>query len=211
MTQTTTRFCTNYFFDRRFMHRTIFDTPVVNTVLRGFSLAFLKLTGWKVVGQLPPNGRASVLIAAPHTSNWDLPYTLMVAFALRLNIYWMGKEQIFKPPFRGLMMWLGGIPIRRESANNVVAASVAALQAADGPLQLVVPPEGTRSKARYWKTGFYYIATGAQVPIVMAFMDYGRKVSGLGPVFEPTGDIEADMVAIKAFYAPFQGKNPDQF
>jgi 1-acyl-sn-glycerol-3-phosphate acyltransferase len=135
----------------------------------------------------------------------------MVAFALRLNIYWMGKEQIFKPPFRGLMMWLGGIPIRRESANNVVAASVAALQAADGSLQLVVPPEGTRSKARYWKTGFYYIATGAQVPIVMAFMDYGRKVSGLGPVFEPTGDIEADMVAIKAFYAPFQGKNPDQF
>ena len=193
------------------MHRTIFDTPVVNTVLRGFSLAFLKLTGWNVVGQRPPNGRTSVLIAAPHTSNWDLPYTLMVAFALRLNIYWMGKEQIFKPPFRGLMMWLGGIPIRRESANNVVAASVAELQAADGPLQLVVPPEGTRSKARYWKTGFYYIATGAQVPIVMAFMDYERKVSGLGPVFEPTGDIEADMVAIKAFYAPFKGKNPDQF
>ncbi len=193
------------------MHRTIFDTPVVNTVLRGFSLAFLKLTGWKVVGQLPPNGRTSVLIAAPHTSNWDLPYTLMVAFALRLNIYWMGKEQIFKPPFRGLMMWLGGIPIRRESANNVVAASVAELQAADGPLQLVVPPEGTRSKARYWKTGFYYIATGAQVPIVMAFMDYERKVSGLGPVFEPTGNLEADMAAIQAFYAPFKGKNPDQF
>ena len=193
------------------MHRTIFDTPVVNTVLRGFSLAFLKLTGWKVAGQLPPNGRTSVLIAAPHTSNWDLPYTLMVAFALRLNIYWMGKEQIFKPPFRGLMMWLGGIPIRRESANNVVAASVAALQTADGPLQLVVPPEGTRSKARYWKTGFYYIATGARVPIVMAFMDYERKVSGLGPVFEPTGNLEADMAAIQAFYAPFKGKNPDQF
>ncbi len=193
------------------MHRTIFDTPVVNTVLRGFSLAFLKLTGWKVVGQLPANGRTSVLIAAPHTSNWDLPYTLMVAFALRLNIYWMGKEQIFKPPFRGLMMWLGGIPIRRESANNVVAASVAALQTADGPLQLVVPPEGTRSKARYWKTGFYYIATGARVPIVMAFMDYERKVSGLGPVFEPTGNLEADMAAIQAFYAPFKGKNPDQF
>ncbi len=193
------------------MHRTIFDTPVVNTVLRGLSLAVLRLAGWKVSGQLPPNGRKCVLIAAPHTSNWDLPYTLMVAFALRLNIYWMGKEQIFKPPFRRLMMWLGGIPVRRESANNLVAASVEALQAADGPVQLVVPPEGTRSKARYWKTGFYYIATGAQVPIVMAYMDYERKISGLGPVFEPTGDIEADMVAIKAFYAPFKGKNPDQF
>ena len=193
------------------MHRTIFDTPVVNTVLRGLSLAVLKLAGWKVSGQLPANGRKCVLIAAPHTSNWDLPYTLMVAFALRLNIYWMGKEQIFKPPFRGLMMWLGGLPVRRESANNLVAASITALQEADGPVQLVVPPEGTRSKARYWKTGFYYIAVGAQVPIVMAYMDYERKISGLGPVFEPTGDIEADMVTIKAFYAPFKGKNPSQF
>ena len=82
---------------------------------------------------------------------------------------------------------------------------------ADGPLQLVVPPEGTRSKVRYWKTGFYYIALGAKVPIVMAYMDYSRKVSGLGPVFMPTGNIEADMEAIKAFYAPFKGKNPDQF
>jgi len=193
------------------MHRTIFDTPVVNTVLRGFSLAVLKLAGWTVSGQLPANGRTCVLIAAPHTSNWDLPYTLMVAFALRLNIYWMGKEQIFRPPFRGLMMWLGGIPVRRESANNLVAASIEALQTAEGPVQLVVPPEGTRSKARYWKTGFYYIAAGARVPIVMAYMDYERKTSGLGPVFEPTGDIEADMVTIKAFYAPFKGKNPDQF
>ena len=193
------------------MHRTIFDTPVVNTVLRGLSIGFLKLSGWTVTGQLPANGRTCVLIAAPHTSNWDLPYTLMVAFALRLNIYWMGKEQIFKPPFRAVMMWLGGLPVRRESANNLVAASIDALQAADGPVQLVVPPEGTRSKVRYWKTGFYYIALGAKVPIVMAYMDYARKQSGLGPVFEPTGDIEADMVAIKAFYAPFKGKNPDQF
>jgi len=193
------------------MHRTIFDTPVVNTVLRGLSLAVLKLAGWKVSGQLPANGRTCVMIAAPHTSNWDLPYMLMVAFSLRLNVYWMGKEQIFKPPFRGVMMWLGGIPVRRESANNVVAASIAALQEADGPLQLVVTPEGTRSKARSWKTGFHYIAVGAQVPIVMAYMDYERKISGLGPVFEPTGDLEVDMVTIKAFYAPFKGKNPSQF
>ena len=192
------------------MHRTIFDTPGVNTLLRGFSIAFLKLTGWKIEGSLPPDGQKSVLIAAPHTSNWDLPYTLMVAFVLRLNIYWMGKEQIFKPPFRGLMMWLGGIPVKRESANNLVAASVQAIQAADGPLQLVVPPEGTRSKVRYWKTGFYYIATGAGVPIVLAYMDYERKLSGLGPVFHPSGDLEADMARIQAFYAPFKGKNAAQ-
>lgn len=193
------------------MHRTIFDTPGVNTFLRWFSIGFLKATGWKIQGQLPADGRKSVLIAAPHTSNWDLPYTLMVAFALRLNVYWMGKQSIFKPPFRRVMLWLGGIPIQRESSNNVVEASIVAIQKADGPVQLIVPPEGTRSKARYWKTGFYYIALGAQVPIVMAYMDYARKESGLGPVFEPTGDIEADMEKIQAFYAPFKGKNPDQF
>ena len=107
-------------------------------------------------------------------------------------------------------MWLGGIPVHRESANNLVAASVQAIKAANGPLQLVVPPEGTRSKVRYWKSGFYYIATGAGVPIVLAYMDYERKISGLGPVFYPSGDLEADMVRIQAFYAPFRGKNPTQ-
>jgi 1-acyl-sn-glycerol-3-phosphate acyltransferase len=193
------------------MHRTIFDTPIVNTLLRAFSLAFLKLTGWKVLGRMPEGCSKSVWIAAPHTSNWDLPYTLMVVFALDLKVYWMGKEQLFRPPFRGLMMWLGGIPVDRARANNLVAASVETLKNAAGPMQLIVPPEGTRSKARYWKTGFYYIAVGAQVPIVMAYMDYERKISGLGPVFQPTGDIEVDMLAIKAFYAPFKGRNADQF
>lgn len=193
------------------MHRTIFDTPIVNTVLRAFSLGFLKLTGWRIKGSLPPGATKSVLIGAPHTSNWDLPYTLMVAFSLRLTVYWMGKEQLFRPPFRGLMMWLGGLPVNRDKSGNLVGASVAAIQAANGPLQLIVPPEGTRGKTRYWKTGFYYITVGAGVPIVMAYMDYDKKVSGLGPVFQPTGDIEADMAAIKAFYAPFKGKNAHQF
>ena len=193
------------------MHRTIFTTPVINTLLRGFSLAFLKMTGWTVEGSLPPQATRSVFIAAPHTSNWDLPYTLMVAFALRLNPYWMGKQSIFKAPFGDLMRWLGGIPVNRAQSSNLVAASAQAIAGADGPLQLIVPPEGTRSKTRYWKTGFYYIAQTAQVPIVMAYMDYATKRSGLGPLFQPTGDIAADMAAIKAFYAPFKGKNAAQF
>lgn len=193
------------------MHRTLFTTPVVNTLLRGMSIAFLKLTGWKVEGSLPAHAAKCVLIAAPHTSNWDLPYTLMVAFVLRLNIYWMGKNSLFKPPFRGVMMWLGGIPVNREQSTNLVAASAEALRTAEGQVQLVVPPEGTRSKTRYWKTGFYYIALGAQVPIVMAYMDYALKRSGLGPMVHPSGDIEKDMLLVKAFYAPFKGKNADQF
>jgi 1-acyl-sn-glycerol-3-phosphate acyltransferase len=193
------------------MHHTIFDTPVVNTVLRGASLVFLKLTGWRIEGELPANARKCVLIAAPHTSNWDLPYTLMAAFVLRLNVYWMGKASIFKPPFGPLMRWLGGIAVQRESSNNLVAASVAALKAADGPVQLIVPPEGTRGKTTQWKTGFYYIALGAELPILLAFMDYTHKRAGLGPVFQPSGDIERDMNAIKAYYAPLRGKNAQQF
>ncbi len=193
------------------MHRTIFTTPVVNTLLRGFSIAFLKLTGWRVEGSLPANASKCVLIAAPHTSNWDLPYTLMVAFVLRLNVYWMGKESLFRPPFRGLMMWLGGIPVNRAQSSNLVEASSLAIKAAEGSVQVIVPPEGTRSKARYWKTGFYYIALGAQVPILMAYLDYTDKRGGLGPALLPSGDIENDMAIVKAFYAPIKGKHTDRF
>lgn len=193
------------------MHRTIFTTPVVRTVLRGLSIVFLKLTGWKIEGSLPPEASKCVLIAAPHTSNWDLPYTLMVGFVLRLNIYWMGKHSIFRPPFKNVMQWLGGIPVNREQSNNLVATSAQAIQNADGPVQLTVPPQGTRSKTVYWKTGFYYIALTAKVPIVMAYMDYSTKRAGLGPMFVPTGDIDKDMASIKAFYASFKGKNADKF
>ena len=193
------------------MHHTIFDTPVVNTILRLMSVAVLKLGGWQIDGSLPPNARKCVLIAAPHTSNWDLPYMLMVAFALRMNVYWMGKQSIFKAPFGGLMRWLGGIAVRRDQSTNLVAASAEALKAAQGSVQLVVSPEGTRSKTRQWKTGFYYIALGADVPILLSYLDYGHKRAGLGPVFEPTGDVDADIATIKAFYAPFKGKNATQF
>jgi 1-acyl-sn-glycerol-3-phosphate acyltransferase len=193
------------------MQRTIFTTPVISPMFKGLSLAILKVAGWQVLGHLPEHAKKSVLIAAPHTSNWDLPMTLMVAFALELRPRWMGKASIFRWPFGGLMRWLGGIAVERSQSNNLVATSAQAIVDAREPLQLIVPPEGTRSKTRHWKTGFYYIAHGAQVPIVMAYMDYANKRSGLGPLFEPTGDVEADMARIKAFYQPFKGKNADQF
>ena len=193
------------------MSRTIFSTPVVDSLLRAGSVLFLRVTGWQVQGALAPEARKSVFIAAPHTSNWDLPYTLMVAFALGLDIRWMGKSSLFRWPFGWFVRWLGGIPVDRSRSNDLVAASALALTEAPGAMQLIVPPEGTRGRTRYWKTGFYYIAAAARVPIVMAYMDYERKVSGLGPVFVPTGDIEADMARIKAFYAPFKGRNAAQF
>jgi 1-acyl-sn-glycerol-3-phosphate acyltransferase len=193
------------------MHRTIFTTPLVNSLLRAGSRAFLRLNGWTVEGRLPAAAAKCVLIAAPHTSNWDLPYTLMVAFSLRLNIYWMGKASLFRFPFGPVMRWLGGIAVDRSRNNNLVAASAAAIVAAEGAAQLVVPPEGTRGKTRHWKTGFYFIALEAQVPIVLAYMDYRRKVSGLGPLFRPTGDVVADMAEIKRFYAGISGRRADQF
>jgi 1-acyl-sn-glycerol-3-phosphate acyltransferase len=193
------------------MHHTIFDTPGVNTVLRAGSLAYLTLAGWRIEGELPKGVRKCVLIAAPHTSNWDLPFTLMTAFVLRLNVYWMGKASIFRPPFGPVMRWLGGIAVRREQSNNLVAASVEALRAAEGSVHLVVPPEGTRGKTTRWKTGFYFIAVGAEVPILLAFMDYADKRAGLGPVFLPTGDVERDMAEIQTYYAPLHAKNPPRF
>jgi 1-acyl-sn-glycerol-3-phosphate acyltransferase len=109
------------------------------------------------------------------------------------------------------MRWLGGISVDRSRSSNLVAASAQALREGTGDWQLVVPPEGTRQRVREWKTGFYHIAREAQVPIVMAYLDYPRKLAGLGPVFTPTGDVDADMAAIKAFYRQFRGKNAAQF
>jgi 1-acyl-sn-glycerol-3-phosphate acyltransferase len=133
-------------------HRTIFDTPVVNTLLRSLSMALLRLGGWKVKGSLPPQAAKSVLIAAPHTSNWDLPYTLMLAFVLRLRVYWMGKQSLSKRRW-GVMRWLGGIPVNRSQANNLVASSAQAMREAEGPMQLIVPPEGTRGKTQALENG----------------------------------------------------------
>ncbi len=193
------------------MHTTIFDTPVVNTVVRVLSVGFLKLTGWKVTGMAPAEHAKFVMIAAPHTSNWDLPYMLMVAFSLRLHVYWMGKASIFRAPFGPVMRWLGGIPVVRAQSTNMVAASIDAINNSQRPIQLVVSLEGTRSRSRVWRTGFYYIALGAKVPVVMAYMDYEKKLTGLGPTLYPSGDIDADMKIIKTFYAPFKGKNAAQF
>src|SRR5690554_4889714 len=187
------------------MHRTMFDTPVINTLLRWISIVVLKLTGWKTVGEAPEDLNKCVMIAAPHTSNWDLPFMLMIAFVVRKKIYWMGKEQIFKFPFKHLMMWMGGIPVDRSKANNMVKASANAITNAEH-MFLIVPPEGTRSKVTYWKTGFYHIAREAGVPILLGFLDYQNKTGGILGTFEPTGELDADMDTIKALYAPIMGK-----
>ena len=192
------------------MHRTMFDTPIIKTIFRWISLTWLKLAGWKIEGEIPKDMKRCVMIAAPHTSNWDLPYTLFIAFAFRAPIYWMGKEQIFKAPFKGIMMWMGGVPVDRSKSTNMVQASADQIKEAD-QMYLIVPPEGTRSKVNKWKTGFYHIAQTAEVPILLGFLDFKRKRGGFLGTFDATGNVDEDIAEIQSRYAHIKGKKVDQF
>jgi len=191
------------------MRRTIFDTPVINQVLYFLALTYLWIFNWKKEGKVPDVPKF-VMIAAPHTSNWDLPLTLILSLAFRMKVFWLGKHTIFRPPFGSLFKWLGGIPVDRRQANDLVTQCVQTFKNS-ARMIMIIPPEGTRSKVRYWKTGFYYIAHGAGVPIALGYIDYKLKAGGIGPAVTTTGNIEADMVEIREFYAGVTGKNPHQW
>jgi 1-acyl-sn-glycerol-3-phosphate acyltransferase len=175
---------------------------------RGLGALYLRIFGWRVEGTLPPRGKA-VVIAAPHTSNWDMPFMLAVAYVLGIEPAWLGKRELFRWPFGGLMRWLGGIAVVRGGRQNMVQ-QVAENFAAAASLYVVIPPSATRSRATHWKSGFYHIARAANVPIACAFLDYRRKVAGIGPSFVPSGDVGADMAVIRRFYETIQGKFPEQ-
>lgn len=176
-------------------------------MLRWLAEAFLRLTGWETEGERPTADKF-VLIAAPHTSNWDLAYLLAMAFRFDLSPRWMGKHTLFRGPMGSLMRRLGGIPIHRHLRGNVVDQMSAAF-AASHTLCLTIPPEGTRGRAPHWKSGFYHIARTADVPIVLGYLDFGRRRGGLGPELHTTGDLKADMDVIRAFYKDVRGKHPE--
>lgn len=163
-----------------------------------------RLIGWRVVGHKPPEEKC-VLIAAPHTSNWDFTTMMAVAFVLRLNVHWMGKHTLFPPGILGaLMRWFGGIAIDRSKNHNTVEQMVEQFRCRD-ELLVLITPEGTRSKVETWKAGFYHIAVGAGVPIYLGFVDVARRETGVGPAFIPTGNYEADIAEIMAFYNDKKG------
>jgi 1-acyl-sn-glycerol-3-phosphate acyltransferase len=166
------------------------------------------LTGWQPGGRRPAP-RKYVLIAAPHTSNWDLPYLLAFAVVFDVRITWMGKHTLFRGPMGWIMRWLGGIPIRRDRSADRVQQMARAIEAADS-MALVVATEGTRSYTAHWKSGFYHIARTAGVPIVLSYLDYARRRGGFGPELMPSGDIREDMDEIRAFYADKQGRYPEK-
>jgi len=170
-------------------------------------LAF-RLTGWRTEGAPPPEG-CFVLIAAPHTSNWDAVIMMLAARIFQLPLAWFVKASWFRFPMGPIMRRLGGVPIDRSASHGMVEQAVARLQTS-GRLALAVPPEGTRGRAQHWKTGFYHIARGARVPIVLGYLDYGRKVAGLGPAFTPTGNLAADFDVFREFYSKVQPRFPEK-
>jgi 1-acyl-sn-glycerol-3-phosphate acyltransferase len=167
----------------------------------------LKLMGWRIEGQLPRLDKF-VAIGAHHTSNWDFVIFIALKFVLRLNARWFGKHSLFRWPFGGLMCAWGGIPIRRERQLNTVEQAVQAFRD-NREFILVLSPEGTRKKVERWKMGFYHIALGAGVPIVLGALDYRNRRVVIGPTFQPTGDEQADLAAMLAFFRPYVPKKPE--
>lgn len=173
----------------------------------------LRIYGWAPEGELPTE-RRFVLVAAPHTTNWDLLFFLALAWVYGVHPNWMGKHTLFKPPWGTIMRLLGGVPVRRDRRNDLVKqmADIFVEAAAAGRnLILTIPPEGTRGGGTHWKSGFYRIAEAAGVPIVLGFLDYARRRGGFGPSFVPSGDVRADMDRVRAFYAEIKGKFPEHF
>jgi 1-acyl-sn-glycerol-3-phosphate acyltransferase len=168
---------------------------------------WIRFFGWTVEGDLPSGGKA-VLIAAPHTSNWDFPFMLAAAFVLQVRLSWMGKDTLFKRPFGRLFHRMGGIPIHRSAAHGVVEQIADRLKQAQAMI-VAVAPSGTRAHRDHWKSGFYWIAVRAQVPIVCGYLDYARKKAGLGLSLIPTHDLRADMDRIRDFYREIRGRYPE--
>lgn len=191
------------------MHYTIFDTPMIKPIFKVLSIMLLKIMGWKVVDRFerPPK---FFVIAAPHTSNWDFPMFLSIAFVLDIKAYWMGKHTLFRRPFGVLFRWLGGLPIDRSLRTNTVQQCIDLFRE-NNRLVLANAPEGTRKRVETWKTGFYHIAVGAGVPVAFAFLDYGKREGGIGGHLDPSGDYGSDMTKIMGFYSTVRGKHPENF
>lgn len=159
-----------------------------------------KLLDWKAEGEenLPDLPRY-VIVGAHHTSNIDGLVMVTMAMIWRLRLNWLGKHTLFRAPYGWLMRLCGGLPVNRGTTKNAVEQVVEIFSQHD-KIVLVIAPEGTRKQVTHWKTGFYYIALGAKVPIVLGYIDYKRRACGVGPTIYPSGDIEADMATIREFY-----------
>jgi len=158
---------------------------------RWFFYGFYRLMGWQVLGAAPQDKKL-VIIAAPHETNWDLPYMLGIAFYYRIPVRWMGKKSLGEGPFGWFMRWWGLLPVDRHASMNIVDQVAKAYGETD-EMAVVIAPEGTRSDVKAWKTGFYNISKASGVPVALGFIDYSKKLGGIDGALVPSGDYAADM------------------
>ncbi len=177
-------------------------------MLARFARFLLRVGGWTIIGERPAVPRA-VVIAAPHTSNWDGYWALICKVALQIdNIHFFGKHSLFWFPLGNILRAMGGIPLDRGRAGSAVEQAVELLQG-DEDVLFGLAPEGTRKRRDHWKTGFYRIAREANVPVVLAFLDFGRRRIGLGPTLYLTGNVDMDMDIIRGHYSKIEGHHPE--
>jgi 1-acyl-sn-glycerol-3-phosphate acyltransferase len=175
-----------------------------------FAKFILKLFGWKVIIKLPPDGKKFVVMMAPHTSNWDFLIGWLGYMSIGVDAKHLVKKEAFVFPLGRILKAMGGLPVDRQSSNNVVIQVGEMFKKSDS-LFITITPEGSRSLRPTWKRGFYYIAEFAKVPIAFGFLDYKRKEGGIGGTLVPTGDYEADLKKIEAFYMDKGAKYPEKF
>jgi len=185
---------------------TIFNTPILSPFLRFLSNSIMRLVGWRVEGKLPDLPKF-VLIAAPHSSNWDFLMFLGVVFHLQANVRFMGKAELFRNPFGWFFYYCGGIPVDRTKSQGLVEQMVNACQKSEKFI-LTIAPEGTRHHVTEWKMGFYHIARNAGIPIVLAVVDGKHKTMRVGQVFHPTENMDADIKAVQGYFEGMTGINP---
>lgn len=172
-------------------------------MLKFIGQLILQFSGWKVIDNTPKGVKSyprAVIIAAPHTSNWDYLFCMAAIYSVELPIRYLAKDSLFKFPLGTLMRALGGIPVKRKQKNNLVDEMAKLLSDTNKNVHLIVPAEGTRSYASEWKSGFYHISVKAQVPIILGFLDFKKKEAGFLDVFYPTGNYAKDLVAIQKYY-----------
>ena len=185
---------------------TIFNTPILSRIFHYLARFFMRTFGWRVEGTLPDLPKY-VLIGAPHTSSWDFVLFLGVIFTLRANVRFMGKAELFRSPFGWFFYFCGGVPVDRKKPGRLVEQMVEACEKSSNFI-LTIAPEGTRYQVTEWKRGFYYIARGAGIPIVMAIVDGKQKAVRIGQVFHPTGDMDADIQEIVGIFKGVSGIDP---
>jgi 1-acyl-sn-glycerol-3-phosphate acyltransferase len=178
-------------------------------VIKNLASFIFRVLGWKVVGEIPKGIKKYIVIAAPHTSNWDFLYGFLYFNILDIQLNFFMKKEWFFFPVGWFLRSIGGVPVDRSKKEDLTTKIVEKFNSLE-ELALFVTPEGTRSFNPNWKKGFYHMAEKADVPMVLGFLDYSKRIAGVGPIYKATGDIDKDIEIIKEFYRGIKGRFPEK-